>query len=515
MKKRIFILLTAGLLIAGLVTGCGGAQTTQAATTQAAATTAAATTAAEATTIAATTTAAATTAAPAAEATTVIWYAPGDKAEEHDMVINELNKKLADRVNAKLDFRIITFGEFGDKMRLATTSGENFDLMYTSSWLNSFVDNVARSALLPLDDLISEYGKDLYNSIPEWVFDAGRAGSALYGIPNYQMIGSYYGIYLQKEYVEKYGLDPKSITKFEDLEPFFKQILENEPNLYPLQKYQSPKYWPIYEYLPGELSIRKDDATLKILPKWEAFEEEWRYSNYLYKEKIIRQDILTMGDDSADRAANRYVGVLNIAKPGGDAEMTANHKKEYILIPTSDCYINYDSGVSTMTAISSTSKHPEETMKLYNVIYTDKEIFNMLLFGLEGTHYKKTGESRIEPVENSKYFYGGNAWAYGNQLLAYYLPGQEDGTWEETERLLNTAVVSPLRGFYFDPSPVQAELAQCDAVLKEFDNQQYVATDIDAFISDITNKLKAAGMETVVAEFQKQVDAWAVSVGKK
>jgi len=499
-------------MLALAAAGCGGGA--QPAQTTAAATTAEATTAA-ATTAAATTAAATTTAAPAAEATTIIWYAPGDKAEEHDLVIEELNKLLIDLVNAKLDFRIISFGEFNDKMKLTTTSGEAFDLMYTSSWLNSFVDNVARSALAPLDELLDTYGKELKNSIPLWVFDAGRAGNALYGIPNYQMIGSYYGVYLQKEYVDKYGLDPSSITRFEELEPFFKQIVENEPNLIPLLQQQSPTYWPIYEWLPGELSVRKDDDTLTILPKWEPFADEWRYRNYLYNEKIIRQDVLTVTDDSADRAANRYVGVLNIAKPGGDAEMTANHKKEYILIPVSDCYINYDSGVSTMTAISSTSTHPEETMKFYNVIYTDKEIFNMLLFGLEGVHYAKAGESRIEPVENSKYFYGGNAWAYGNQLLAYYLPGQEDGTWELTEELLNTAVVSPLRGFYFDPEPVQAELAQCNAVNEEFRNMEYVATDIDAFISDFTNKLKAAGMETVCAEFQKQVDEWAVSVGKK
>jgi putative aldouronate transport system substrate-binding protein len=299
------------------------------------------------------------------------------------------------------------------------------------------------------------------------------------------------------------------------LEPFFKQIAENEPDLIPLQKQQSPTFWPIYEGLPGELSVRKDDKSLKILSKWEAFEDEWRYNNYLYREGIIQKDILTVVDESADRAANRYVGILNIAKPGGDAEMTANHKKEYIQIPVSDCYINYDSGVSTMTGFSSTSIHPEAAMKLYNVLYSDKEIFNMLLFGLEGDHYKKVGDNRIEPVEGSKYFYGGNAWAYGNQLLAYYLPGQKDGTWDETEDLLNNAVVSPLRGFYFDPTPVQAELAQCDAVIKEFKNMDYVAADIDVFISDITGKLKAAGMETVAAEFQKQVDAWAASVGKK
>ena len=511
MKKVIAIVLSVTMLAALSACGGGGAgggttAQTAAATTQAAA---AATTQAPA----ATTTEAQAEAAPAA---TIIWYVPGDKAEEHDLVIEELNKKFMDRLNVQLDFRMLTFGEYADKMKLTSTSGEAFDLEYTSNWLNSFVDNIARSALLPLDDLLAQYGKELYASVPEWLFDAGRAGKDLYGIPNYQMVGDYYGVYIQKELAEKYDLDPSTIVEFEDLEPFLFQIRDNEPELFPLLKQQSPSRWRSYEsFVGGLLFMKKGDETLTVVPSWEAMEEDWAYNNWLYKEKLVRQDIATVTDDSPYQLSNRFAATLNIAKPGGEAEASARYQKEYIQIPVSKCYIAYDSGVSTVTAISSTSSHSEEAMKFLNLIYTDEELFNMLLFGIEGRHYTKAGANRVELIENSKYFYGGQAWAFGNQLLAWYVPGQEDGTWEETQAILDNAEVSIVRGFYFDPESVQSEIAQLAAVGKEFERQDYVSDDIDSWKSDYINKLKAAGIEKVMAEFQSQVDEWAASVGKK
>ena len=518
MRKTIARILTVSMLavlMAAMLTAmsaCGGGGAGGAATTQAAAATteaqAAATTAAPA----------ATTEAPAAEAApaTIIWYVPGDKADEHDLVIGELNKKLLDLLNVQLDFRMLTFGEYADKMKLTSTSGEDFDLEYTSNWLNSFVDNIARSALLPLDDLLAQYGKELYASVPEWLFDAGRAGKDLYGIPNYQMVGDYYGVYIQKELADKYDLDPSSITEFEDLEPFLMQIRDNEPEMFPLLKQQNPKMWPIYErFIGGLLYMKKGDETMTILPPWEAMNDEWSYNNWLYKEKLIREDIATVIDDSPYQLSNRFAATLNIAKPGGEAEATARYQKEYIQIPVSKCYIAYDSGVSTVTAISSTSSHPEEAMKFLNLMYTNEELFNMLLFGLEGQHYTKAGPNRVDLIEGSKYFYGGQAWAFGNQLLAWYVPGQEDGTWEETQSILDSAEVSVVRGFYFDPESVQSEIAQLDAVGKEFERQDYVTDDLETWKSDYINKLKAAGIEKVIAEFQRQVDEWAVSVGKK
>lgn len=57
----------------------------------------------------------------------------------------------------------------------------------------------------------------------------------------------------------------------------------------------------------------------------------------------------------------------------------------------------------------------------------------MLCFGIEGEHYTKVADNRIETVENSKYF-PNTAWMFGNVFHSYYVQGQEDGVWEATEK---------------------------------------------------------------------------------
>lgn len=168
-----------------------------------------------------------------------------------------------------------------------------------------------------------------------------------------------------------------------------------------------------------------------------------------------------------------------------------------------------------MTAINSGSKNSVAAMKLLNCVYSDKAIFNKLIFGLEGVHYKKISENRVEPVEKSKYLYAANAWVYGNQFNAYYMPGQKDGVWEETDKLNRNSNISKLMGFVFDPTPVQAEIAQVAAVNKEFKNVDFTAKDVEQYAKDSTDKAMAAGSGKIAAELQKQIDAWAKANGKK
>ena len=103
-------------------------------------------------------------------------------------------------------------------------------------------------------------------------------------------------------------------------------------------------------------------------------------------------------------------------KPGWDGELTNRQGKEYITVPIEGTYVKAVSGAETMTAFNVNSKHPEEAMKLLNLVYTDKEIYNELLFGIEGEHYKKTGENSVEVIDSTKYDFSAYGWIFGNQF---------------------------------------------------------------------------------------------------
>lgn len=497
MKKRVLSLLLAGVMTMGLLTGCGSDATENSQTPNESKTENSAESKEETST--------------EEETVTVKWLMWGDKAKDHDMVMEDLNKKLKEKINVELDLELIPAGEFNDKVKLASTAGEEFDIVFTASWRNNFVENVSRDAFLPLDELIAEYGKEMDEAIPDWLMTVGQVDGTQYAIPNQQITAKQLGFMVQKEYAEKYGLTATSFKSARDIEPFLDEIVKNEPEMFPIDMRQTYVDLTYDTFANNLAAIKLDSTDLKIESMYTAvLDEGARLLNDWYQKGYIRQDVATVTDNTADVKANRYVCTLNTYKPGWGAEQTAKLGKDYIDIPIEGAYVGSTSGIETMTAINVNSKNPEAAMKLLNLVYTDKEIFNELLFGIEGVHYNKTGDNSIEPISDT-YAYGTMAWALGNQFNAYLLPGQEEDLWTKTDELNRTATVSPLRGFTFNPENVQAELAQLAAVVAEFKNGEYITDDIEQFIVDRTAKLEAAGLNTVLEEVQRQVDEWNAS----
>ena len=441
---------------------------------------------------------------------TVIWWVPGTEAEDHDLVMEELNKILVEKINVKLDLVRIDTG-FADRVKLASTSGEEFDLVWTSNYSNKFDENLAREGFMAIEDIVAEYGQDLVATLPEGLLDVATVDGHLYAIPNLQILARQLGVYVMKDYAEKYNLELTHIDDISELYPFLDQIVANEPNVYALTSSGvSPTNEAVYESLAnGAVFVRKDDTGLNAISNAEATAANLRARNEWYQRGYIQEDIVTATDISAGMKAGKYVCQVAVYKPGGAEERSINHGIEYICIPIGEPYIQAASGQETMTAVNVNSKHPEAAIKLLNLLFTDKEVFNMLLYGIEGVHYNKIDETHAQKVENTKYNYSGQAWRLGNQFLAYYSPTQVDGTWEATAEMNRTAQVSPMRGFVFDATNVQAELAQISAVTKEYsDALAYVAEDIEAYIAERAAKLETAGLSKVVAEVQAQLDAW-------
>lgn len=443
------------------------------------------------------------------ETVTVKWLIPGDKQQDHDKVMEDLNKKIKEKINVELDLELIPQGEFNDKVKLASTAGEDFDLVFTANWLNSFDQNMSRDAFLPITDLLDEYGQGIKEAIPDWLLDVSRVNGEIYAVPNQQIIARQLGVVVQKEYAEKYNLDMTSMTDIRELEPFLDEIVANEPNLIPIDSRVDAVLERDYEsFANGAAYINKNEEDGTVYSYTDVLEEQLRLDHEWYEKGYIRQDIATVTDNSADVKANRYVVSLSSWKPGIDAEWTQRQGIDYIAIPIEGAYIKATSGIETMTAINVNAAHPQEAMKLLNLVYTDKDIYNEILYGIEGEHYNKVGDNRAEIIEGTAYNMSAYAWKLGNQFNAWLMPGQADDLWEQTDELNRTAEVSPLRGFVFNSEPIQAELAQFDAVVKEFKYGQYTTDDIDQFIEDYKTKLEQAGVPAIVEEVQNQIDEW-------
>lgn len=68
--------------------------------------------------------------------------------------------------------------------------------------------------------------------------------------------------------------------------------------------------------------------------------------------------------------------------------------------------------------VSSTSEDPESGLKFLNWLYASEENHDLFHYGIEGTHYTKTGDHRIEQVkgDDGNPLYSMDTWMTG------YLP---------------------------------------------------------------------------------------------
>ena len=166
------------------------------------------------------------------------------------------------------------------------------------------------------------------------------------------------------------------------------------------------------------------------------------------------------------------------------------------------------------------SKNPERAVKLLALMNTKegKDLYNLLVYGIEGEHYTKVNDNEIEPIGYSSQPtaespYGQYRWAIGNTFNGYEIYMKDKSVVLKNEFIKSVnenAVSSKLQGFTLDTDPIKIELAQVSAVVGEFKSSldTGAAANPEQLYEDFKNKLIAAGDDKIVEEIKRQIDEW-------
>ena len=113
-------------------------------------------------------------------------------------------------------------------------------------------------------------------------------------------------------------------------------------------------------------------------------------------------------------------------------------------------------------------------------------------------------------IEGSGYAPAAN-WAFGDTFNAYVLEGQPADANAKTAEINNSAMASTILGFVFDTEPVKSEIASVSKVVQEYEGLLGGELPVEETNAEFVEKLKIAGIDTVIAEMQRQVDAFMAS----
>ena len=550
MKKRTICLLLAMIMVLSIVlAGCS-----KTAETPAADETPATTEPAETTDNTETPEAPEETAEPALEQKTIQLMITGaGKQANSDKVWAAFNEQLQQYVpNTTVEFIDVPFEEYSEKFSQVLASGEGVDLAWTG-WLINKPQNIADGNLMPLDDLLAEYGQGIVDILGENVVEIHRNADdgKLYYLPSWQgLVGDRRGWLVVTEIAELAG-----DTWIEDTEAALNKWRNNYSEgteAFQAVLDQATKYlaaakeagklgagintgrvfgWSMYNGTrsnPGvggsEIGIPFEDNTFTVIDGV-ASEHYKLYAKTMadwYKEGYIRSDIMSVDTSTLTMPKNgeitdtTYVFSCDPYLTEADQDAaTADAGMDMTYLPVEE-NASLILGGDTSYAIPYCADEPERAMMVLNAIYSQPDLYNTLIYGIEGEDYTKNADGTIttsyvgaSPTADDSY--GIQRWIIGSCKNALINNGTDPNYYADLEALEATARVNPFMNFTFDRSSVEGICASILNVYYEYGPQldNGVAGDNwEELYNNYMAARKDAGIEELVTEFQNQLNAY-------
>ncbi|MFD0717453.1 ABC transporter substrate-binding protein [Paenibacillus sp. GCM10027626] len=442
-----------------------------------------------------------------------------DLAEVQD-AINVITKQ---KINATVKLTPIDLGAWQQQMNLMLAGNEKLDLLITSTGMN-YGTQAAKGQLLPLDDLLAQYGQDIIKVVGPDILKAATTNGKIFGVPSVRDWAADYGVLMRKDLVDKYKIDLGAVKTYDDLDAVFEVIKKNEPGMAAVIP-EGSSFSIVQSITPGLVDPLNDDNG--VLPGFDNnlqvvnWFESQQYADLLkmarrwYTAGYIPKDISTnqTATEQMVKAGKAFSFMVHM-KPGYENKeslMTGTPMVAVRLLPP----VATTSSISNiMFSIAKNSQDPERAMMFLNLLYSDKDIVNLIDYGIEGKHYVKKADNTIgypSGVDSANATYApAHGWLWGNQFLSHVWEGDDPKVWELTDEFNKAAKKSKAMGFSFTVDPVKTEAAAVKNAKDQYKiGLENGTLDPDKYLPEFIAKLKSAGIDKIIVEKQKQLDEWA------
>lgn len=460
-------------------------------------------------------------------------YLLGDKPADFDKVYAEINKELKAKINATVDVSFLSWAEHDQKYSLLFSSGEDFDLIFTASGWAHYETTASKKGFYKLtDDFISTYAPDVKKVEPEEAWKQAKINDGIYMVPNYKIEFGQECVAVRGDLMEKYGI--KDIKSTQDLENYFDKVVKNEKGMTPLGAQGKAlqytyllnrNHWKEITGTPLTLfafqnndmknnkiiSVAETDEFRQYAKEMKAMQQKGYWSKDALSTKDTRSDAFLQGKAAAM--------VWNIGSCANYCEQANKQHPEwkcnvYDLLPNEKKIINVytNNGI----AINANSKNPERAMMAINQFMTNKKIYDLAAYGIEGTHYKAVGDNKYVTAAQAENYPADGAcnWGWNNEKLTrQYDLTNADASRKKAQTLVDTwkkdpAESHPLLTLSFSEDKVKTQISVMNTLVSQYMDPICcgLVDDPDKAVDEFVDKLKQAGLDQVKEEIQRQAD---------
>ncbi|WP_054023834.1 ABC transporter substrate-binding protein [Bacillus sp. FJAT-28004] len=445
----------------------------------------------------------------------------GAEPKDLGLVQDEINKIVKAKINATVKLMPISFGNWNQQMNLMLSGNEKLDLTVT---VGGYSGAVAKGQLLPIDELLASRGSGIAEALGNSYLQAGIINGKTYGVTSVRDLAANQGILFRKDLVDKYNIDVSKIKSLDDLEPVLQLIKDKEPGVTPIAPGGLGSTFidilRLGDLLGDGIGILPaNDNGLKVVNQYEMPEyaallkrfRKWYEAGYVLKDAATNQ---TQTSDlmKAGKLFSNTAGM----KPGFAAQEARTSGREYVTVELASPVATTLEVTKTMWVVPKNANDPERSVMFLNLMFSDPQIVNLLDYGIEGKHYVKVAgsDNTIEfpaglDVTNHPYRLNLN-WLMGNQFLSYVFKGEDPEIWGKMDAFNKGAIKSKALGFTFNVEPVKNEMTAVSNVINQYKRVLETGTiDPEKNLPIFIDKLRDAGIDKIIVEKQKQLDAWA------
>lgn len=433
---------------------------------------------------------------------------PDDEAVEE--YINSLPQVKKLNVSIDIVKQAGGWSEYFEKLPLLLSTNEQMDIGFDNS--ANFAGRIVQGAYKDLSEYL-EKDKDFYEAIPEALWTGMKYKGGIYGVPTYKEIAEQWTFYADSAMLKKYDIDPATITDFQDLEVVLEACKkDNRTGLTILTRNynQVLKLGLLddYDFVNGLLYavIKHDEGKTVVNPfETEEFAELIRTMYDWNKKGYVDPDTLTITENEEWLEGGLLYGVpAKSHSPLADRNTTDGWESNEILYVAGQPKVTNDSARGSVFGVFNKCKNPERAYEFLKLWNTDPEVKNAFYLGVPDKHYKLV-DGKAEQVEKRMELYAGQNWTTGNNLISTLLVTEPDDKWEQFEAWNKTAYEACDLGMCLNTDKIANKQATVNAVMAEYlPPLLFGFVEPESGIAELNKQLKAAGLEDVIEEIQKQ-----------
>lgn len=428
-----------------------------------------------------------------------------------------INNYLAEKgKNIEITLTDVGSGEYTEKANLALANKE-INLLWTASWEGTIGTNdlVPQNAVYDLTNILP--GTDLYKSMDEGQWEATKYNGKNYFIPVYKDNVEGYDIMFRQDLVDKFGWNISSVKSLKDIEPMLADA-KGDGLKYPFLTQKTAMFYRWYidkfDFFTADVNanwVAVDRASNSVVDTVTSAEykefvtlmAEWGEKGYISEDDVTKTTTDTT-TQTQDWAISWWTDV-----PVND-EADSRYGQDVSMAPATNRWAHSTSALGSCYCVTANSSEEQAKacVDFMGLLYTDSKLADIYTFGIEGEDFTYEGNKVNQTSEK----YNHSMWESASATIVTPLANEPDNKAELYKTFNGGAQTSCAAGFRFDKTPVEAEFTACRSVFDEYgfvlENGGVAVADVDAKIAEYQQALDDAGYQKVLAEFQKQYDAW-------